>query len=103
MKSNKPLIKDMVSYFMNDDNWHKVWSSDEAQLRIDMLNHTGITRLVQVDVEDPYIGFHNRVITYSLEMCGAFDPFLGRYINSRPNHEEIKAAIKHQWRDNDAY
>ncbi len=102
---SKPLIKDMVSYFMDNENWVTIWHSDEANLRIERLKHTSVTRLVHTDVEDPYIGIHNEVITYSIEAKDLqhFDPYLGRYLRNRPNNEEIKNVIKHQWRDNDAY
>ena len=99
MKSNKPLMKDMVAYFGNDENWVTIWRSEEANLRIDRLKHTNITRLVHTDVEDVYIGIHHQIITYSLENKNlkAFDPYLGRWLRSQPNNEEIKTAIKTQW------
>lgn len=97
----KPLIKDMVAYFGDDDNWVTIWDSNEANLRIDRLKHTSITRLVHTDVEDVYLGIHHETITYSLEQkdLKGFDPYLGRYLRSQPNNEEIRTAIKTQWEE----
>ena len=104
----KPLIKDMVDYFYDDDNWKQIWiSRGEADLRIDVLKHTSITRLVHINVRDYYIGFHDKVITYSLEAKNLFqalrgkDTFLGRYLRNTPNFEEIRTAIKTQWEENE--
>ena len=97
----KPLVKDMSSYFYNNENWLTIWNNDYANLRIERLSHTSITRLVHTDVDDPYIGIHNEVITYSLEAkeLRSYDPYLGRYLRDRPNQEEIKTAITRQWRE----
>ena len=98
----KPLVKDMASYFYDNDNWVYVWQSGEANLRIERLKHTSITRLLHTNVEDQYIGIHNEVITYSMERKDLTSPFweyLGRYLVSRPNNEEIKTAIRTQWEE----
>lgn len=105
----KPLIKDMVDYFYDDDNWKEIWISiGEANLRIDVLKHTSITRLVHINVKDYYIGCHDMVIVYSLEVknllkasLGNKGTFLGRYLRSTPNFEEIRTAIKTQWEENE--
>ena len=99
----KPLIKDMVAYFGDDDNWVTIWRDSIANLRIDRLKHTNITRLVHTDVEDVYIGIHHETITYSLEQKNLrrFDPYLGRWLRSQTNNEEIRTAIKTQWEENE--
>lgn len=99
----KPLIKDMVAYFGDNNNWTEVWRSEEANLRIDRLKHTGITRLVHTDVEDVYIGIHHETITYSLDYkdVKGFDPYLGRWLRNQLNNKEIRTAIKTQWEENE--
>ena len=103
----KPLIKDMVVYFYDNENWKQIWlSRGEADLRIDVLKHTSITRLVHINVRDPYIGYHDEVITYSLDAKNlnpvrGMDTFLGQYLQKRPNQEEIKSAMKIQWKEDD--
>lgn len=95
----RPLVMHMDEYFSDKSNWKPVWEDKDAGLRIDKLKHTTITRLVHTNVFSSYIGLHDVTLLYSLEAKCGDDEWLGEYLTDRPNHQEIRDAIKHQWRE----
>ena len=100
----RPLVKEVPEYFRNNENWTPVWESPIANLRIDRLLHTHITRLVHTNVK-PYYSMSWRsdemvdvVITYSMSKS---ESYLGQYLNSQPNQQETKEAVFSQWFEDD--
>ena len=99
----RPLVKEVPEYFREDKNWIPVWESPKANLRIDRLLHTGITRLVHTNVKPYYSWKTNErvdvVITYSMRKSE--EGYLGQYLNSQPNQQETKEAVFSQWFEDD--
>ena len=103
-KMKKPLVKDMIEFFRARENWVRVTSCFSMRLRIDRLIHTSITRLVRCEVPQYYTGDKGEcILAYDFNKKSEAEcvRFNSTFIDTQPNNEEIRIAIKTQWREED--